>query len=260
MIKDVEYQEMVLGTTFRIMAPIEKTDQIQYLIEPIERGYENGHISIVMTKDDAVQSNIYKVPDELNISLYPGRLTVYINGIRIPNTDWVLTSNKSIMLKYFDYKAVGSANNYPEEDFIDKDGYRIFTVNHTYPDQIMVEIRYDYDRQEKTVYLKPGASLNELFIEENDLNAEILESRDEVLFYLNGQFAGLSRNKNNDYRLDQYKGCIVFQNPEFIEAATKDELKTLLEQNNYMYTAWKRMTGKQSYQSEKRNALTIVWR
>lgn len=260
LIKDIEYEEMPLGTTFQVMVPLEETDVIQYLIDPIEKGYENGHTSIVLTKDDAIQSNIYKVPDELNISLYPGRLTVYINGIRIPNTDWVLTSNKSIMLKYFDYKAVGSANNYPEEDFVDKNGYRIFTVTHTYPDQIMVEIRYDYDRQEKTIYLDPGADLNELFIEENDLNSEILESPDEVLFYLNGQFTGLSRNKNNDYRLDQYNGCIVFQNPDFIEAATRDELKTLFDQNSYIYTAWKRMTGKQSYQPDRKNALTIVWR
>ena len=254
-----DYEEMVIGTMFRMLIPIEETDEILYLIEPIERGYESGYHKVVLTKDNAAQNNVYKVPDELNISLYPGRLTVYINGIRIPNTDWVLVSSKSIMLKYSDYKAVGSVNNYPNEDFLDDD-LRIFTVTHNVPDEIMIEIRTDYERQEKTVYLKPDADLNELYIEENELDEKILECPDEVLFYLNGQFTGLSRNRNNDYRLDPYKGCIVFQNADFIEATTKDELKNLFDRNNYIYTAWKQMTGKTTYVSDKKNALTIVWR
>ncbi len=259
LINGVHYEEMPLGTMFRVMIEIEDTDEIQYLIEPVERGYEFGYTKVVLNKEDSIQSNVYKVPEEIDISLYPGRLTVYINGVRIPNTDWTLLSNKTIMLKYFDYKAVGSANNYPTEDFVDED-LRTFTINHEMPDQIMVEIRYDYERKEKTVYLKPGADLNELYVEENDVDGRILESADEVLFYLNGQFTGLSRNRNNDYRLDPYKGCILFQNAEFIEAATKDELKNLFDQNNYIYTAWKIMTGKTAYVPDKKNALTIVWR
>lgn len=195
----------------------------------------------------------------MNLSLYPGRLTVYVNGVRIPNTDWTLLSNRTIMLKYTDYKAIGSANNYPDEDFTDKD-FRTYTVTHEMPDQILIEIRYDYERQEKTIYLEPGAELNELYLEDYDINGRLLESVDEVLFYLNGQFVGLSRNRNNDYRLDPYKGCILFQNADFIEAATKDDLKNLFDRNNYIYTAWKRMTGNTTYVSEKKNALTIVWR
>ena len=52
----------------------------------------------------------------------------------------------------------------------------------------------------------------------------------------------------------------MFANPDFIEAATKDELKNLFDQSNYDYTAWKIMRHKTSYVPENKNTLTIVWR
>ena len=49
-------------------------------------------------------------------------------------------------------------------------------------------------------------------------------------------------------------------NSDFVEAASKDVVKNLFDQDNYMYAAWKKMTGKSAYTSDKKNALTIVWR
>ena len=259
LVPNQDFMEMALGTSFYLMADVEPGDTIRYMIEPVERGYDDGHTTVVLSKDNAIQPNIYKISDTDDTSLYPGRLTVYINGIRIPNTNWTLLSNKTIMLKYTDYKAVGSADNYTDETIIDEN-YTQIPVTHEFPDQITVEIRYDYDRQEKTIYFPLGTSLNELPIKDYEINETILESPDEILFYLNGQFTGLTRNKDNDYRLDRYNGCIAFMNPDFIQAATKDEVKDLLDQNSYVYTAWKQMNGKSTYQSDRKNALTLVWR
>lgn len=258
LVNNVDYEEVVFGTMFRLLCDYEEGDVIRYLVEPIEHGQEVGHRQVVLTNENAIQTNIYKIPDTVHISLYPGRLTVYVNGIRIPNTEWTLLSDKSIMLRYSDYKAVGSFHNYPEEDFVDEDG-TVFTVTHTLPDKILVEIRYDYDRKERTIVLTDDV-FNELQLEKYEIDPAILESPDEILFYLNGQFTGLSRNKNNDYRLDRYRGCISFMNPDFIQAATQDEVKNLFDRDNYIYTAWKQMTGNAEYISEKKNALTLVWR
>lgn len=259
MIENVDYEEHPQGKFIRMLTPLEETDQIQFMIEPVEHGYTKGHTFVRLHQDNAIQPNIYKIPDEDTTTLYPGRLTVYVNGIRIPNTDWTLLTNKTIMLKYTDYKAVGSAQNYPDEEFTDEK-YNVVTTTHTCPDEILIEIRNDFERQEKTVYLPKDVTLNELSITDYELDPAILESADEILFYLNGQFTGLSRNKNDDYRLDRYKGCIAFMNSDFVEAASKDVVKNLFDQDNYMYAAWKKMTGKSAYTSDKKNALTIVWR
>ena len=257
LVRGRDYEETSQGKWFRMLADYEEDDIIQYIIEPIERGYSYGHKTVTMTKEDAVNTNIYKIDDTNQMTLYPGRLTVYVNGIRIPNTDWALVTPKTIMLRYTNYKAVGSTHNFPDEEFVGED-YAPILVHHELPDSITVELRQDYDRKEKTIYL--SRDMNELYIEDAELDASILETTDEVLFYLNGQFTGLSRNKNSSYRLDRYKGCIAFFDPEFIEASTKDGLKSLFDQNNYIYTAWKKMTGKTEYEPGRRNALTIVWR
>lgn len=259
LIQAKDYEEMPLGTSFRLLIDADENDVFRYMIEPIEHGQDIGYTRIVLSNEDTMRANIYTVPSYSNVSLYPGRLTVYINGIRIPETDWMLLSDKSIMLRYTDYRAVGSDHNYPEENFIDKDFNKI-NVTHTYPDQILIEIRHDYDRQEKTIYLPVGADISEIAIDEYELDRKILESPDEIAFYLNGQFAGLSRNDSSDYRLDKYHGKISFMDPGFIQAMSKDEVRDLLYQNDYSYAAWRRRTGKTSYETDRKNALTIVWR
>ena len=258
LIKDIDYEEMPEGKEFRMLSDFDVNDEIQYIVEPIERGYTHGHKTAVLTKDDAVHTNIYRIDDTNPLTLYPGRVTVYINGIRIPDTDWSIVTPKTIMLRYEDYLAVGSTHNYPEQEFVDGTDMPV-TIRHDMPDTILVEVRQDYDRKEKTVALSED-TLNELYIEPYEINQDILETKDEILFYINGQFAGISRNKHNDYRLDRYKGCIAFMNPDFIQAITKDELKALFDQNNYIYTAWKKMTGNTSYQPGRKNTLTLVWR
>ena len=191
--------------------------------------------------------------------MYPGRLTVYINGIRIPNTDWSLLSDKTILLKYIDYKAVGSANNFPEEDLVDEN-YLPITITHKTEDIIVVEIRNDYDRKEQTIYLDPTTNITELYMDDYGLPHDILESSDEVLFYLNGQFTGLSRNKDNSYKLDIYKGCITFRDSKLIAACAIDKVESLLTESNAVYNAWRRLNHKESYENTNKKALTIVWR
>lgn len=258
LLHNIDYFECATGDSFKLKELPDENDVIQYLVEPVEHGYENGHVQVILTKDEALQPNVYKTNENSDISLYPGRLSVFVNGIRIPKDDWVLLSSKSILLKYHDFKASGSANNYPEEMMADEND-KPFIVNHTYPDLILVEIRYDYDRKEKTIRLQEDECY-EIDIAKYELDKVMLDATDEIVFYLNGQFAALSRNKNTDYRLDRYRGCISFSNEDFLETMNSDPLDLLFKTDPYAYNAWKKMTGNLSYQPKKENVLTIVWR
>jgi len=259
-IPNIDYIELEEHNYIKIINDTEDTDRITYIIEPIEAGETFGHETILLTKEDALQPNIYHVEDSDSApNFYPGRLTVYINGLRLPAEDWVLLDNKRIMLKYVDYRALGSADNYPVENFVnDKNRYE---VNHNYPDYIMVEIRKDYDRQEATIVLSEKGDNFELYLDDyNSIDPEILESSDEVLFYLNGQFTNLSRNKYKDYKLDRYKGCISFSNTDFLSIINTDALKSLFDNNALIYAAWKKLNKKDEYVPEKQYKLTLVWR
>ena len=258
LIPNIDYRELSENNYIKMLTPIDLTDRLTYIIEPIEAGESFGHETILMGPENSIQPNIYKIENGDNTpDLYPGRLTVYINGIRLPNEDWTLMDNKRIMLKYNNYKTLGSSDNYPEETYYVDD--HTFKVKHNWPDYILVEIRKDYDRQEKTIELDSSNNF-EISLQDYGLNDNILETSDEVLFFLNGQFANLSRSKYQDYRLDKYKGCIALLNSEFMSAINSDPLKTLFDRNALIYSAWKKQTGKDSYESNIKNRLTIIWR
>lgn len=259
MIPNIDYRELSENNYVKMITPVELTDIIQYVIEPIETGETYGHEFILMTPENVQQPNIYKLEDGDNVpDLYPGRLTVYINGVRLPNEDWTLLDNKRIMLRYTNFKMLGSSGNYPDENYVLDNGNQ-FTITHNYPDYLCVEIRKDYDRQERTIEI--GTTNNmELYPEDFGINMGLLETADEILFYLNGQFCGLTRNKKQDYKLDKYKNCIAFLNTDFLEAITTNPLKSLFNKNALVYAAWKKQTGKDEYVSSIINKLTIVWR
>ena len=255
---NMDYRELSENNYIKMLYPLDLNDRVTYIIEPIESGETYGHKTIIMGPESAVHPNIYQVGDSDDTpDLYPGRLTVYINGIRIPNEDWTLLDNKRIMLKYNNYQAIGSSDNYPTETYLD--GNRFFEVKHNYPDYIMVEIRKDYDRQEVSFEINTTDNM-ELYLDDYPIDSSVLEATDEVLFYLNGQFVNLSRNNSQDYKLDKYKGCIAFQNSDFISAINIDPLQRLFNTNALIYSAWKEQTGKDSYESPITNRLTIVWR
>jgi hypothetical protein len=253
-----DFKEYTENNYIKIYCDVDEVeDSVTYIIEPIEVGETFAKETIIMNQDDIIQKNIYSAGEGDSVaSLYPGRVTVYVNGLRLPKEKWILLDNKRIMLNFDNYISLGTEDNYPKETFT-KDG-NIFEVNHTYPDHIMVEIRKDYDRRENTIILEDNDF--EISIEKYGLPIEILESEDEVLFYLNGQYLGLSRSKNLDYKLNIYKACISLLNPDTVSMLTVDNLKILLERNALIYAEWKKKTGKDKYVPKTKNELTLVWR
>lgn len=263
LIENVDYVEVYGTNQIQLLSnydEIGEDDLVQFFVEPLELGETDAKETVILTNKNMVQQNIYKLEESENtISLYPGRLTIYINGLRLPKEDWMLLDNKTILVKYDDYQAIGSKDNYPVQKYFD--GKISFDIKHNYSDNIVVEIRKDYDRNEKTINLKSFESNQgmELYVEDYNIPKSILDSTDEALFYMNGQFLGLARS-SGDYKFDQYKGCIKFLNSKFLESISTDPLNNLFKNNNNIYTAWKENTGKSVYEPNVNNKLTIVWR
>lgn len=260
LIPNIDYKELSENNFIKMLIEVNiENDRITYFIEPIESGETFGHEIVLLTNENSIQPNIYEIEDnDSTPDLYPGRLTVYINGLRIPKEDWTLLDNKKIMLKYSDYKTIGTANNYPDENILC--GNKVISVHHNYPDHIMIEIRKDYDRKEATIILKPEDAQEIYLSKYPEITSDILESKDEVLFYLNGQFLNMSRSKSIDYKLDNYKGCVAIRNSQIVELLQTDPLKRILDRNSLAYASWKVRNNKEHYESNKKNVLTIVWR
>lgn len=256
MIENIDYKEMLDDNKFKMLAKIEETDTISYIIEPLEHGAEICHQTIIMDQENAEQPNVYKTSEGAP-DLYPGRLTVYVNGVRLKKDDWLLMDNRRILLRFTDYIAIGSADNYPTEKI--STGNTVIEVNHNYPDYIMVEIRTDYDRRENSFNYKEDQCV-EIGLEKYNVPSEILDSDDEVLIFVNGLFSGLTRNKRADYRFDKYNISIGLLNSDFVSMLEADPLKRLFERNSIVYAAWKKRTGLSEYEPDKDCTITLVWR
>lgn len=260
LVPGIDYKELSELNYVKMIKPVLQTDLITYVIEPIEAGETYGHETILLSKENAIQPNIYKIEENDSVpDLYPGRLTVYVNGLRLPKEDWTLLDNKRIMLKYINYKALGSADNFPEDVVVKANDKQTINIRHNYPDYIMIEIRKDYDRKERTIELKEEDNI-EIYLDKYNIDTSILETKDEVLFYLNGQYLNISRSKSQDYKLDKYKGCIAILNPSVVEILSGDLLKRLLDRNSLAYASWKARHNNKEYSTEQRNILTMVWR
>ena len=232
-----------------------KKDIVHYVIEPLENGETIGYRTITLTQKDCLQPNIYRISSDLDFSMYPGRITVFLNGIRLSKNEWNLIDNKTIQIKFDDYICLGSNTTWPEVTYINEG--KDFSIRHYFPDYITVEIRQDYDKNEHNIIFD-GSLSNEINLDKYELPSELLDTADEILFYMNGQYTGLSRLKE-DYYLDKTKNCIRIMNPEILAAMNYDPLSVLLSKKNNL-TAWQKITGRDKYIPNTKNKITLIWR
>lgn len=255
-ISSIDFKEQYDGQTIRFTNPsLVENASIRYIIETPEKGNDKAATVVTLKQDNMISPNVYEIPDSLeNVSFFPGRLSVYRNGVRLKKDDWALLGNRTIMIKNTLTPVVGTvSNNYPDE-YISDNG-RTIQITHKQPDIISVEIRQDFDRQEYT-FTAPGGS--ELSLETLNIPENILETKDEILIYVNGIFTGLSAKDSNSYHTDPYKECLSIDNPKVLETINVDTLWKLLQDKD-TYEAWKLFTNKSEY-IPKENKITLVWR
>ena len=264
LINGIHYKELDIPNKIKMLIDIGVDDIMKYIIEPIEKGETKAYEQIILENINSIQPNVYEIQkddsEDDGKSFYPGRLTVYVNGLRLPNEDWTVIDNKRIMLNYRDYKTAASVSkNYPKETYI-KDSASLFEIEHKYPDYILVEVRKDFDRKEYTLNYSSKDN-NQLYIEKKHIPEEILDCKDEVLFFLNGQYLGMSRRTDRDYNINKYKSCIEILNTGVLNALINDPMRVIL-QDPVILNAWRKYQNDSTkdYEKEENNKITLVWR
>lgn len=261
-ILDIDYIENEDGRSIKfINGPdeIKANERIHYTIEQIETGASKVMDVITLDNKNAIGTNVYEIPKQTELYLYPGRLVVYRNGVRLPKEDWTLIGNKTIQIINSDRPYIGTTSNYPKESFFNKNTDTTYVINHHQPDKITIEIRQDYKRKEHTFKMRYNR-IPEFPINDYDIDPQVLESKDEVLFYINGLFTGLSRNIVNGYILNKYKSCITFTDRQVAALLANDPLYIDLFENPGKMEAWKKRTGKSEYTTSIKHYITYDYR
>ena len=261
-ILDIDYIENEDGRSIKfINGPdeIKINERIHYTIEQIETGASKVMDVITLDNKNAIGTNVYEIPKQTELYLYPGRLVVYRNGVRLPKEDWTLIGNKTIQIINSDRPYIGTTSNYPKESFFNKNTDTTYVINHHQPDRITIEIRQDYKRKEHTFKMRYNR-IPEFPINDYGIDPQVLESKDEVLFYINGLFTGLSRNIVNGYILNKYKSCITFTDRQVATLLANDPLYIDLFENPGKMEAWKKRTGKSEYTTSIKHYITYDYR
>lgn len=243
-----EYME---GNGFSLSAPV--TGRITYIIENPERGALRACVREILTPENAVEGaiNAYRTQEPL----YPGRVTVYVSGLRMPKEAWTILDNHTILLKDTSTVLLGNTSNWPMQIILRPDGTRIEAPVKV-ADEVLIEVRQEFSRVEQTIVWREQ---NEWDIEvgKYDLPKEILEASDEILIFFNGMFTGLRCNFG--YKKDKSRGCITFLSSSAVEAICNDPLYNYLMQNQDKRLAYKNEYG-HDYVAKVENRITLEWR
>lgn len=292
-VRQYDITENVDGYTFTIPQPV--CGQVHYCIETREEGTDD----IIAQRE--VLDNTNTVPGCVNVyrtekPLFPGVVSVYIDGIRQSKDSYSIIDCNTLMINDNNTKLVGSeGNNYPIETFpgiadvngdskwagIDHSTFR-YTVKegdpeypywckahnageaNPMPDRILVEVRQDFGRNEKTINFEDrNGGVNDIFVGANgdfpQIPENILDTNDEVLIFLNGLFYGMAMN--NGYTLDKNRLEIRVHNNEFINAVIRDPVYDIMYDKNGNKTNYALDFEKEhGYEYKRKNEIILNWR
>lgn len=228
--------------------PTEYTGRVTYIIERTERSQTESCTSEVLDETNLVPGhiNIYRTQK----SLYPGRVTVYINGIRMSKDDFTIFDNHTLLIENKE-ALIGPADNYPEEKVLGETK----TIHHDIADCILVEVRQD-ERQEHTATIKDFPCY-EIPVSDYGLENTILESQDEVLIFVDGLFFGSKMNEG--YRIDSVKGKITLLDESLTDALNNDTVAMELHTNDKVALEYLLSHDGKEYTRNKEK-LTFEWR
>jgi hypothetical protein len=249
-VRQYDVIEAVDGKSFTLPEPV--CGIVTYCIETPEKGRMTVCQREILTEDNAIADtpNVYRTKRPL----YPGRVILYIDGVRQPQDSFTAIDNYTLAINDPGVMLVGSNKNYPNETIM-VDG-KTKTLTHHKADRLLVEVRQDYSRKEQTIKFDP-ADKYDIQVNKYNLSEEILESTDEIMIFVNGLFYG-TRDLIS-YRLDKYRNTITLLDVDIVDKIISDPLYSFLMNNPAALAKYEKLNGGKPY-ILKPKMLTIDWR
>lgn len=240
--------ESIDGNSFDLPEPF--TGRVTYVIELPENNQKKSCSMEILDETNITPGyvNVYKTKE----SLFPGRVTLYINGIRQPKEAYTVFDNHTLMIND-DTSLIGNSTNYPSEDVII--GNRKVTLHHSKADKLLVEVRND-DRQEQTIKLEEHP-VYDIDVVKYSLPLDILEANDEIMIFADGLYFGPQLNEG--YTKNVARGVITIQQNAVLSTMNTDEEKIYLDAHdaeNQLYLFTHENKPYKQYNAQ----LTFEWR
>ena len=248
------------------------TGYFTYVVKPPEKGQNSIGTSYYLDYNNAVPgtTNIYRI-DESG-SMYPGRVVVYVNGIRQPADSYVLLDNRTIMFLSQDTALLGNSKNFRLEtreaddgskitervEYMHKDGITSRLV-HKNSDQILIEVLNDYGWNESHFTLKQTKDNFKIVLDDYEVSNSMLNSSDEIKIYIDGLFIGLRNNEGYRRVVNLDHPVLEIINPGVIDRLRTDPMYNYLISTPGAMLAYKNTHGGKEYLPAAKDII-LEWR
>lgn len=245
---DIGIEEESTGNYFKF--PQKVTGLVTYIVELPEDGKTDACDVEVLDEKNILPGyvNMYRT----NISLYPGRATVYVNGLRLPKENFTLLDNHTFIING-DQQLIGAANNFPREFVTYGDGKHKY-IEHVSADKVLVEVRQD-DRREQTMSMKDHDK-PEIDLGYYKMSPAILEPADELVIYINGMYFGPKMNEG--YELLPSRNTVLIQN-EIMRDIMGQDIRVAIAKNEVELRDYYQQRGRELI-PQADTVFTFEWR
>lgn len=247
---------------------------LTYIVQRPERGASSACRYIVLDNQNCINTsyNVYTTKDlkpeyidpvtftrdtSHDFSLFPGNVTVYADGLRLPKSAYTLLDNYTIVINS-DEPFIGPKYNYPEQQYIDIYG-NVKTRRRLHPEELLIEVREDTQWTERTIQTDASFTGDISVLSENaQLPVTVLDTQDTILMFVDGLYHGLTLN--DGYVIDKTLGAISIRDATVLNALMRNEIETYL----YKHPEFADMLPDEiaAYRARKKtnHQLTIEWR
>lgn len=192
-----------------------------------------------------------------DFSLYPGKVTIYADGVRLPKSAYTIIDNYTIAIN--DTEPWIGGSRYPEEPYLDHNG-QIQKRRHLKCEELLVEVRQNSQWNERTVSVNKNFYGDiYLYADETNLPYSILDTQDTLMIFIDGLYYGLTQN--DGYILDKTANMISIKDGSVISALRKDDIEAYLAMNSSLQISnTKELAAYRVRQTKKLHQITLEWR
>lgn len=192
-----------------------------------------------------------------DFQLYPGKVTVYADGIRLSKDAYTILDNYTIIINS-NKEFIGSKSNYPSHKHLDTIG-NVVSHRHLRPEELLIEVREDSTWVERTMSTDSTFSGDiNVLTDNSNLPVTILDTQDTILMFVDGLYHGLTQN--DGYVIDKTLGTISIRDATVLNAMKKNDIETWIARHPELVSVYSNELA--AYRARRNNGhkLTIEWR
>ena len=228
--------------------------ELLYYVERPEKTESASCIREILTAANRNQQ--YQNGYTTNISLMPGVVSVYLNGVRLERNDFTVIDDHTIMLHD---NAVGGQRNYNPNSKSTWNKYLFYNSKGEYEisslrdDIVVIEVRQDFSLKTQTVPVRyPGQRI--FFMEDDGIPKSLILTQDIIKIFINGVVY------DGEYNINKENGSITLLDSELESMLNVDPIARFFETHPVEYDEYIQEYGKPYTAKKQIDKITFEWR